>query len=146
MEVYHLSKTKTPMLMIPRVPNNYFTMNGYEDNKIKRVCMSKSIDGALMAMSKNIERDEFYIHVPSTNVKVSDNRLIRDIVPDATLTGEVWILEEFTTKIIGKIQVGKAKSKPLIFTYGGDKTAELYEWSYRKINDSTVVREYMCMI
>ena len=68
------------MRMIPRVPNNYFTINGYEDNKIKRVCMSKSIDEALMTMSKNIEN------------------------------------------------------------------AELYEWSYRKTNDITVVRKYMCTI
>ena len=42
--------------LIPRVPKNFLTERGYEDNVTKRVCLSTSIMGCLAAMSANIPR------------------------------------------------------------------------------------------
>ena len=119
-------------ILSPRVPNNYFTKNGYEDAKTKRVCFAASIDKALMALSSNLTNKEFYIHIPVgkyTTYKPSTKE-----VPDSKITGEIWVLNPVKIICIGKIIVIKDKGlEGHKFKYGDNKEAELYDWEWKWI-------------
>ena len=39
----------------PRVPDNFFTKNGYEDNNTNRVSFAPSIDKCLAGLSQNLD-------------------------------------------------------------------------------------------
>lgn len=131
MKYYHLSTSKKPLNLTPRVPDNFFTKNGYEDGKTARVCFSTSIDGCLAALSMNLEGKKFFIHAPDNyKGRIKDNSYVKTKVPDAKITGEVWFLDTVKTKIIGEVTVGSAKEEPQVFYYGKNK-AELYFWNYR---------------
>lgn len=56
---YFVSDNDNLKKIYPRVPKNFFTKNGYEDATTKRVCLSKSINGSLSALSQNLERKNF---------------------------------------------------------------------------------------
>lgn len=113
----------------PKVPSNYFTKNGYEDNKTKRVCFAPSIDQCLMGLSQNLTGKEFYVHIPIDDVKGYHPSTKE--VPDSKITGEIWVKEDVRIKCIGKIKVIKDKGTDGIpFTYGSN-TAELYEWDWK---------------
>lgn len=145
--MYHLSLSNKPKLMIPTIPDNYMTKHGYENNTVRRICLSTSIDGCLMAMSSNIKGKTFYIMTPENmeGLKVIRNEEIvkRGYVPDAKLTGETWILNSFKPKVVGEVTViGPVEDGGYEYQYG-DKTAKLYKWNYdmkwydESINEST---------
>lgn len=70
MNLYHLSSNNmNGKTIFPRVPENFFTKNGYEDSKTKRVCFSTSIDGCLRGMSQNLTNKKFYVHIPDPSYK-----------------------------------------------------------------------------
>lgn len=127
MDIYHLSTVNSNnKILYPRIPDNYFTKNGFEDGKTSRVCFAKTIDGALAALSMNLEGKTLYVHVPYEKVKYSD----AVNVPDSKITKEVWVREPVKIKCIGTIKVGEAIEKPLPFKYGNNY-AELYYWKWR---------------
>lgn len=140
MQLYHLSESSKPLILEARIPNNFFTKNDFEDNTTKRICFSTSIDGALAALSQNLENKILYIHEPvySSELNIKNNSFVASRVPDAKLTGEVWVLnEKIGTKITGKIKVLNAKEPPKKFTYGkknNEYIAELYFWNYKNLN------------
>lgn len=126
--LYHLSeKNLDGRMLAPKVPSNYLTDNGFEDNTTKRVCFSTTIDGALAGLSKNLKDKEFYVHIldGKSSIKVPSEK----DVPDVKITHERWALTDVRVKCIGKIKVGEAKDKPLTYKYG-DKTVELYYWNW----------------
>ena len=49
MTLFHLSEKPLPKIIYPRVPDNFLTQEGIEDNTIPRVCFSPSIVHCLMA-------------------------------------------------------------------------------------------------
>ena len=105
-------------ILNPRIPDNYFTQNGYEDNTTNRVCLAPSVDKALMALSQNCKDKEFYVHVP-----INDNLRLKkptvSEVPDSIATGEIWSLDPTKIKCIGKIKVTGDDGKDGIkFNYG----------------------------
>ena len=121
----------------PRIPENFLTKNGYEDNKTKRVCFSTSIDGALKALSQNLKGKTFYVHTPSTNISVKTPSISE--VPDSKITNEVWCLDPVKLSMIGKIHVIKDDGNPGYRYKYGNKTAELYGWDWEwttNINES----------
>ena len=124
----------------PRIPNNYFTQNGYEENQTKRVCFSTSIDKCLMALSMNCKGKEYYVHQPVGEYTII-NPTIKD-VPDSKITGEKWITSPVKIKCVSKIKVldddGKDGKK---FNYG-ENTAELYGWKWKYINESITNENY----
>lgn len=128
---FHVSSTKSPLNLVPRVPSNYFTKNGYEDGKTKRICFSNSIDGCLAGLSRNLSGEKLYIHIPD-NYKgsIKDNLYVQKRVPDSKITGEVWFLDNVKTKVVGELIVSEAKDEPQVFYYGDNK-AELYFWKYK---------------
>lgn len=118
-------------ILQPRLPKNYFTKNGFEDNKTKRVCFCTSIDKCLMALSMNCKNKIYYVHQP-----IGDYNIISPStkdVPDSKITGEKWILDPVKIKCISKIKVinddGKEGKK---FKYGNN-IAELYGWTWEYI-------------
>ena len=123
-------------ILQPRIPNNYFTQNGYEENQTKRVCFSTSIDKCLMALSMNCKGKEYYVHQPVGEYTII-NPTIKD-VPDSKITGEKWITSPVKIKCVSKIKVldddGKDGKK---FNYGENR-AELYGWKWEYINESNL--------
>lgn len=134
-KLYFISeKQLNSNVLLPKIPNNYFTQNGYEDSKTKRVCFCKSIDKCLMALSKNCKDLVFNVYeVDDTdNYEVFAPSSID--VPDSGVTEELWILTKVKVKYIGKIKSTKViPDESYEFSYG-TKTARLYDWEYEWIN------------
>ena len=116
-------------VLIPRIPDNFMTKNGYEDNTTPRVCFSKSIDGALAALSRNLEGEELFVHIPDEKHQIY-NPTIKE-VPDKDITDEVWIKEKVNVKMIGKIKILKAKPKGKDYIYGDNEKATIYFWDWK---------------
>ena len=126
----------------PKIPNNYMTQNGFEDNITPRVCFSTSIDGCLMGLSQNITDKTFYVYQP-----VGKHKIITPTekqVPDVKITKERWICEPVELTCIGKIKAideNGPKDDDIPYRYGPNKEheARLYHWGYRwleKFNES----------
>ena len=140
-KVYHLSQTNLDGKTIrPTVPSNYMTKNGYEDGKTKRVCFATSIDGCLRGLSLKCEGMKLFVHVPDGNYNIY--KPSNKEVPDASITGEVWIKKAVKMKCIGQIYVIGDKGEDGIPYKYGDKTAELYDWEWKwidKFNESSPI-------
>lgn len=118
--------------LYPRIPKNFMTDNGYEDNHTKRVCFSTSIDGCLRALSKKPD-PILYVHQPDGEYEIY--KPSKDEVPDVFITNEVWITESVKLKCIGSIRiVGDKGDSGFKYTYGNNHTAELYDWEWEWIN------------
>ena len=134
-KLYFISeKQLNSNVLLPKRPDNYFTQNGYEDSKTKRVCFCKSIDKCLMALSKNCKDLVFNVYEvnDASNYEVFTPSTIE--VPDSKMTEELWILTKVKVIYIGKIKCIKViKNEGYEFSYG-IKTARLYEWKYEWIN------------
>ena len=132
-KVYHLSQTNLNDKTIqPTVPSNYMTKNGYEDGKTKRVCFATSIDGCLRGLSLKCEGMKLFVHIPDGNYNIY--KPSNKEVPDASITGEVWIKKAVNMKCIGQIYVIGDKGEDGIPYKYGDKTAELYDWEWKWID------------
>lgn len=130
----------------PRVPSNFMTKNGYEENKIPRVCFSTSIDGCLRALSQNVNGKEFYVYNPEISSKHTVYKPTQKEVPDAKVTNEHWILQPVTLYCIGKIRVTGEKGNGIPYKYGDKNqyTAELYDWKWKwieKYNSDKTINE-----
>ena len=66
-----------------------------------------------------------------TNEEIVD----KGYVPDASLSKELWVLEDVKLKKVGKIKVLEAKEEPVNFTYGDDIKGETYYWNYEVIEE-----------
>ena len=137
--LYHISeKDIDGNTLIPRIPSNYFTKNGFEDDTTPRVSFSTSIQGCLMGLSQNCKGKTYYVYSPETNI---DNKNIykpnTKEVPDSKITKEVWVLQPVKIKKVCKIYVKSDTGEDGIkFSYG-NKTAELYKWDYEIIQESS---------
>lgn len=73
-----------------------------EDDKIKRICVSKSINGCLSACQCWDKEDIVYIY------KCESNKVIQPTlkqVPDQCFTGEEWILEPVRMQLFMKVKI-----------------------------------------
>ena len=128
------NKNLNGTILSTRVPTNFLTKNNYEDNKIKRVCFSTSIDGCLRALSMNLTNKEFAVYEPIGKYKVITPTIKQ--VPDSKLTKEKWICKPVKIRKIGIIKVIKDKGEPgLRYKYGNNE-AELYDWDWEWIERS----------
>lgn len=122
--------------MAPRIPNNYMTENGYEDNKTPRISFSTSIDGCLMGLGKNVSNQVFYVYQPAGKYKVITPTI--DQVPDVKITKERWICEPVKLVRVGKIRAideNGPHDDGIPYTYGknGEHEARLYHWGWKWI-------------
>ena len=132
-KLYFISEKNIDNVLFPRIPDNYFTKNGYEDNVQKRVCFCKTIEKCLMALSKNCENLIFNVYEVDdvNNYEVYKPNI--NEVPDSIITEELWILTPVKLKLIGKIKcTNSVENDGYAFNYG-DNTAKLYEWNYEWI-------------
>lgn len=133
--LYFVTKAdmKSKTTLEPRIPQNFLTDNGFEDNKIKRVCFSTSINGAVTALSQNLKNTDLFVYSPIGIEKRDIYTPSVSQVPDRSITGEVWIRKPVQIECIGKIHVIDAKKNPQRYKYG-NKIAELYEWNWKWID------------
>lgn len=119
----------------PRVVDNYFTRNGYEDNTTKRVSFAPSVNRCLMGLSQDVSNKDFYVYEPSDRSNLDIYKPNPKAVPDSSVTGELWVTTPVKLKRVGKIHCtgddGKEGKK---FNYG-THTAELYGWNFEWIAD-----------
>ena len=134
-KMYFLSPTSMDNKeLTPRIPDNYFTKNNYEDNTTKRVCFAPSVNKCLMALSMRFEGQELYVHIPIEGQQLNIVRPSVKQVPDLKITGEIWVTNPVKIKCIGKIKVtGDAGKEGHKFKYGENHYAELYDWNYEWI-------------
>ena len=117
-------------ILYPRIPNNYFTKNAYEDNKQKRICLCKSINKCLMALSKNCKDLIFNVYEVDDINNYQVYRPNIEEVPDSIITEELWIITPVKLKYIGKIRcIDSVDNDGYIFKYS-DKIAKVYDWKY----------------
>lgn len=136
-KLFHLSENNLHgKYLSPRVPQNYMTKHGYEENKTPRVCFSTSIQGALIAMSSNLLGKTFFVHEPwdykGLDIVTNETIVKNKLVPDAHLTKETWVLKPVKLRLVKIITVTDVIDKPLKYTYGDNKSAELYGWKYKE--------------
>lgn len=116
--------------LLPRVPTNYFTKNGYEDSSTERVCFADDVKKCLTALSMNVSGKTYYVYEPDNISKYDVYQPNTKAVPDSKITGELWITEPVKIKEVGKIKcTGDDGKDGMKFTYGKN-TAELYGWNY----------------
>lgn len=131
--------------LTPRVPNNFFTKNGYEDSTTKRICFSTDIDKCLMALSQNVLGKEFNVYSPDDISKYKIFKPTLDQVPDSGITEELWIKENVKLTLIGRIKVTSDDGKDGVkFNYGGKYQAELYGWNYEWLSKTTDAKSESC--
>lgn len=112
----------------PRIPDNFFTRNGFEDSTTKRVSFSTSVEGCLRGLSYNLAGRDFFVHIPAEDCPLY--KPSTDEVPDAEVTGEVWVCSPVRVECIGSIHVECDTGVDGIEFRYGDSTAELYDWEY----------------
>jgi uncharacterized Fe-S center protein/ribosomal protein S18 acetylase RimI-like enzyme len=128
-KLYHLSKNDNLKTVRAEIPDNYFTKNGYEENKTERACFAPSINKCLMGLSRNCKGEELYVYTPDG--EYDTYKPSKEEVPDSVVTGETWIKQDTKVKCIGKIKVvGDSGKDGHEFKYG-DKKAELYDWDWK---------------
>lgn len=123
--LYHLSETNhDDKVFKPRIPDtvwiNYWG-TPEEDIKTKRICFSKTISGAFLAIDFKGKYRTLYLHIPENIKNIPESKIVfptEEQVPDAEYTREVWITCPIKMKCIAKIQIGYNESN--------DKT--FYQW------------------
>lgn len=135
-------KTITPQLPSYITDDGELDDNYQEDTKTKRLCVSPSIEGCLIAILsyKKIREhvgDKFYVYTPEkpfSQYKHKTNKeIVKDkLVFDANITKEAWILEPCKLKLYGIIKLKKVKDlkkKPTVEKGIKMNTIKLdYEW------------------
>ncbi len=63
---------------------------------------------------------------------VKSNMGVRNEVPDAHITDEIWLMNHVTTRIVGEVTVAKAVEPPVYFTYGGKFKYPIKFWEFEE--------------
>ena len=112
-KLYHLSEfNHNGEVFKPRVPETFWSSYWgcpEEDVRTKRVCFSKTISGAFLAIDFKGKYKTLYLHVPENIDDIPERKIIvptKEQVPDAEFTREIWIKHPVKMKCIAKIQIG----------------------------------------
>ena len=150
---YHLSDQRSldGQVFKPRVPAYIEPYNphetAFENSTTPRVCFSSTIEGALNAITVNVQRTnpvtfrDMYVYIPEKPINEykhkTNKELIRDHdVYDANVTKEMWILEPVRLKLYGVIHVDQARSvkrKSTVKTVDGKRDTRnyfTYKWHW----------------
>lgn len=131
--LYHISPINlNGQILIPRIPVNFLTRNGFEEDATPRISFCPSISGCLTAISKNLKNMVFNVYIIDESYSTPQIRHVTNReVPDQSLTGEVWVLNPVKLKWVTRIKVIKATDE-LTYTYG-NHVGKTYRWKYREI-------------
>ena len=144
--LFHISNNIIKVLM-PRIPDNFYTKKGWEDSTIKRASVAPDIDHCILSIGNNKITNNpkiYMVYEPTdySKIKVMSNaEIIRrgGLVPDADVTKEYWLLTPTKVKEIAKIKVLKMTNRYEIVPYGpeGKHTEEKYRrafyWEWKVI-------------
>lgn len=109
-------KPRVPEYIEPYDPND----KHFEDSTTPRVCFSTSIEGALNAITVNIQRtnpvtfDTMYVYIPEKPINEYKHKTNKELIKekrvyDANVTDEIWIMEPVRMKLYGAIHVDQCK-------------------------------------
>ena len=145
--LYFISETPidSTTSIVPRIPNNFMTRNGYEDNTTPRVCFSTSIDGCLTGLSMNVSDKTFYVYHPISNARIITPTIKQ--VPDVKITNERWICDSVHLHYVGKIKAfdeNGPKDDGIPYRYGknNEHEARLYRWGWKWITTAQNSQEH----
>ena len=114
-KLYHFSeRNHNGEVFLPRIPENVIMSKYGEDSELeehetKRVCFSKTISGAFLAINFDGAYEELYLHVPENIGAISQENIVvptEEQVWDGEYTREVWVTEPVKMKCIGKVHIG----------------------------------------
>lgn len=120
-------------VVIPKIPDNYFTQQGYEDGITRRIVFNSNINDGLKGITGCNEGDKLYIHVPVNKCTYYIPSINES--PECKITKEVWVRESTRVKCIGEIILEEVLTQGYKFKYGKNKTGELYEWIWEWTNN-----------
>lgn len=130
-KAYFVSTSSELKTLKPRVPDNYFTKNGYEDASTPRVCFAPSIDKCLAGLSQNLDGKKFTVYSPADIKKHSVYKPNKKAVPDSVITDEMWICEPVKLKKVGSVRItGNRGTDGKTFSYGKNKAVLYDDWTY----------------
>lgn len=142
-QLYFISTRENIKSLTPRIPDNFFTRKGYEDDKTPRVCFSTDIGKCLMALTMKCAGQKYYVYQPAGEYEVITPT--KKQVPDVDITDEKWICEKVEVECIGEILCISDKGEDGIpYTYGhkNEYKAELYEWNWKWVKKYSSLNEF----
>ncbi|MCM1214070.1 MAG: hypothetical protein NC548_06070 [Lachnospiraceae bacterium] len=119
----------------PKIPSNFMTSVGAEDNSIPRICVCPSIDLCILAVPMKTIGMEYYVNmidIDESSLMIPDSAQ----VPDQKITKEAWIIDSIEMECIGKIKLLEVEDRrPHRYDYYNAvencvSTGYLYHWSY----------------
>lgn len=130
--LYFLSTSNlNNQILTPKIPNNYFVNNKYEDDKTMRIIFAPSINKGIMMKTQLYKNKIFYVHIPYSNQFLDIYKPSIDKAPESEITDEYWVRNNCKMKCIGIIQLTNIKTRyGSKFIYGKNKVAEIYEWNW----------------
>lgn len=120
-------------MLNPKIPTNFLTKNGFEDNKTARVIACDSLGGCLKAAGKSLKGKKLFVHkIVSQETPFLPGP---SQVPYAKITGEVWFKNPVKLKCIGQIMViGDDGKAGYPYTYGHNQKGVLKGWRYQWVS------------
>ena len=132
--MYHISEKPLEHLTLhPRIPDNYMTQNGYEDNVTPRVCFSTDISTCILALPFKSKGMQLYVYKPKHIYNQGIYIPTSDEVPDAKLSQEIWSLNSIELQPFCMIELQDAIEPGLPYLYGDNQEAELFFYDYKII-------------
>jgi len=142
-KLYHLSQSDLDGKIIkPSVPSNIFTKLGLEDSKIPRISFASTISQCITAIGNNrIEGNpekRYYVFEPEDydKIKITSNKELikRNLIADAKMSGEVWVISDVKLKEVGVIEV--IKKLDLVYQIKDDPHPpfKFYKWKYKVLD------------
>ena len=126
--LYHISPNVIEVLQ-PRVPSNFFTDRGYEDNSTCRVSFAHSIDCCTMALGCNAVDKVYNVYTPIEESIEYYSPTVEE-VPDCIITGEVWVTKPVKVKKLGVIRITSCIDEETYLFHYGDKTERAYKFKW----------------
>lgn len=130
--MYHVSDDHRLTRLSPRIPKNQLTETGIEDATIPRVCLSKTIAGALKGISRNICDDLLFVYEVEPGTPYVDSQDILQHVPDALLTQEIWSLVPVTIRYVKAIEIQDGEFLG-IYQCPSGLEVENWEWQWQDV-------------
>jgi len=146
--LFHISHASRGIIkeMNPRIPDNEYIRNGWEDGTIPRISFALDVDHCILSLGFNKIKNNtkiYNVYEPSdySKIKVKSNKeLIRKkLVPDAEQTDEVWILNKTKVDNVAQIKIIKPTNRYETVKFGpqGEDTPETYRrawyWEWKII-------------
>ena len=132
---YFISSNDSLKNLNPRVPDNFFTKNGYEDSSTPRVSFAPSIDKCLAGLSQNVDGKKFTVYKPKDVRNHKFFKPNKKAVPDSAITDELWICEPVELEKVGDLKVtGNKGGSGKNFSYGNHEATLYDDWTYEMNN------------